>query len=246
MNSKNLVVGLFMVASLLMADGVMAVEQQPPNQSGGKDNCKPIRGEYKHWDGHPPYERIETPGGIMYGLISSFEEDTNLQVPQYPLPDNLQRTWNAGEIVAGEFLFCFATDTEKFKAYEIEPMQLGWIKSFTAMPSQKPSAQLKEDWDQKRWHGAPQSMNKPVAEWIGDTLHVRVVVEWMSDWPIDDSNVDVSARGNKLTLCYRHKAQTDVPDVVSPGVEAPVFLDFLVSYIPHRNYSIIDVDSCPN
>lgn len=100
-----------------------------------KDNCKTIRGEYKHWSGHPPYERVQTSDGKMYGLISSFESDSDLQVPNYPLPKSIALVWDANEDVTGDFFYCFAKNTGKFKQYEIEAVELGWIKSFTPTDS---------------------------------------------------------------------------------------------------------------
>lgn len=127
-NSKCLSVGLFalMAGASLFDSTAIATD---------KENCKTIHGTYAHWDGHPPYERVETADGKMYGLISSFEPDTDLQVPKYPRPDSLELVWDANEDVTGEFLFCFSTNTERFKAYELEPVKLGWIKSFTPADS---------------------------------------------------------------------------------------------------------------
>lgn len=100
-----------------------------------KENCKTIRGEFRHWEGHPPYERVQTSDGKMYGLISSFEPDSDLQVPHYPLPKSIALVWDANEGVTGDFVYCFAKNTDKLKEYEAEPVELGWIKSFTPTDS---------------------------------------------------------------------------------------------------------------
>jgi hypothetical protein len=110
------------VAMLLVSQLTYAVD---------KENCRTIHGTYAHWEGHPPYERVEADDGKMYGLISSFEPDSDLQVPNYPLPESIGFVWDANEDVTGKFLFCFSKDTAKFKAYEAEPVELGWVKSFT-------------------------------------------------------------------------------------------------------------------
>ncbi|MGH8371417.1 MAG: hypothetical protein ACRETO_01630 [Gammaproteobacteria bacterium] len=119
------------VVMLLAAPLVMAQTAH----AADKEDCKTIRGEYKHWDGHPPYGRVQTSDGKMYGLISSFEPDSDLQVPHYPLPKSIALVWDANEDVTGDFVFCFAKNTDKFKEYEIEPVELGWIKSFTPTDS---------------------------------------------------------------------------------------------------------------
>jgi len=92
------------------------------------DKCISIDGEYRQWNGWPPFERIETTDKKkVYGLVSSFEGD---DVPQFPEPDSLKLVWAAHEVAVGVFEFCLHGGQSKVP-YDERPIELGWIKSFT-------------------------------------------------------------------------------------------------------------------
>jgi hypothetical protein len=106
-----------------------------PDQADGKGTCQQIRGEYQHWKGYPLSERIEASDGKSYGLMPSLEWASDLQPPLYSLPGSLQQVLDADEDAAGAFMYCLVPQVDGLDTEEKEPVQLGWIKSFTPADS---------------------------------------------------------------------------------------------------------------
>jgi len=117
----------------------------------------------------------------------------------------------------------------------------GWMSVATAQ-----DVRLNVDWSQQRWNGFPDSVGKPTSEWKDRALHVHVVVLWNTSMVISEKNPRAFVHGNRLLLCYKlDPAPVNTSQSVSPGVAAPVLLEFEITEIPERNYSIKVSHRCP-
>lgn len=175
-----------LAASLALFDVVQvqaAAPAKPP------DKCITIEGEYRQWNGWPPFERIETTDKKrVYGLVSSFEGD---DVPQFPEPDSLKLVWDAHEDAIGRFEFCLYGGKSKVP-YDERPIELGWIKSFAPQDSSAQAdfiRQLKVAVIRVRAHG-------PDPKKLG---HVEVSFDY-KDGMVRNATIDAGQSNGDATL----------------------------------------------
>jgi hypothetical protein len=81
----------------------------------------------------------------------------------------------------------------------------------------------------------------PDARWVGDALHVSVVVNETAGVLVSDEAPGALLLGSKLVLCYQVESASLSQGGNIPSWAGPVALEFVITDLPRTHYPDLEI-----